>query len=397
MAGDEGFLTLTVRVRVSPEPEVIGLLKRYRSALNFSIEWIVKNSVKQGRKYRVPSISTIHKNLYEVLKRAFNLPSRIVIDCYREALAIAKSYLGNGARGRIPRVKTLRMWLTPRYGYRIKGDHVEIIGGYKLKIIGWDRRYDNYEDRETRLAYRGGKMFLMITKRVPKPKPVEPRGVVAVDMNERAIYVGNGSFIEKIETVIDRALHFKKLAEELERKYSFGKYRPWLARRRILERIKHFHRRAKNITEDWARKTALRIVRIAKQNGCALAREDLNGLIESLRALPKEHRVKMITLSYRVLINWIDWQAQKHGVKVIVVDPRGTSSTCPTCGSRLVENGYRIMKCPKCGLTRNRDEIAVLNITKKALFQMGRALTPPTAPQMKDVAPNRWGEPMNRP
>jgi len=61
-------------------------------------------------------------------------------------------------------------------GYRIKDGHVEIIGGIKLRIIGWDRRYDNYESREARLVYRNGGMILWVSKSVPKPKSYNPRG-----------------------------------------------------------------------------------------------------------------------------------------------------------------------------------------------------------------------------
>jgi len=39
-AGDEGFLTLSISVRVSPEPVVIELLYRYRDALNYAINKI---------------------------------------------------------------------------------------------------------------------------------------------------------------------------------------------------------------------------------------------------------------------------------------------------------------------------------------------------------------------
>jgi len=395
MPGGEGFLTLTVSVRVSPEPQVVELLKRYRGALNYAIRWIVENSVKTGKGYRVPSLSKIHRALYEKLK-SYGLPSRIALDCYREALAIAKSYLGNGANGRIPRVKTLRMWLAPHKGYRIREGYVEIIGGYRLRIIGWDRRYDNYENREARLVYRNdGRMFLMVTKRIPKPEAVTPRWVLAVDVNERYIYYGNRFFVDRIGTAIDRAIHYRKLAENLQKKYSSTRYNAWLRRRGILDRIRYFYKNARNIVEDWARKTALEIAMNAKQNNYAVAREDLNGLIESLRKLPKDHRVKMMMLLYRKLLYWIDWQAQKHGVKVIVVDPRGTSSECPRCGSKMVEVGYRKMKCLVCGFEADRDVVAVLNIEKRALKQMGGLLAAPTAPQMTDVTPNRCGEPMN--
>jgi len=394
MSGDEGFLTLAIRVGVSPEPQIIELLKRYRDALNHAVRWIVENSIKTKKGYRTPSLSKIHRALYEKLK-SYGLPSKIAVDCYREALAIAKSYLGNGANGRIPRVKSLRMWLTYGDSYRIREGYVEIIGGYRLRIIGWDRRYDNYENRGARLVYRDNKMFLMITKRVPKLSSIAPRWVLAVDINEKYIYYGNRFSVDRIRTIIDRAVYYRKLAENLQRRYSSTRYNAWIRRRGILDRIRYFYRKARNVVEDWARKTALTIVLRAKQNSYAVAREDLNGLIESLRKLSKDHRVKMMILSYRKLVYWIDWQSQKHGVRVIVVDPKDTSSECPKCGSKMVENGYRKMKCLLCGFEADRDIIAILNIEKKALKQMGGPLIASTAPQMTDVSPNRCGEPMN--
>ena len=51
-------------------------------------------------------------------------------------------------------VKKLSMLLHPGSGYSVKDGYVEIIGGIRLKIIGWDRRYDQYESREARLVYR---------------------------------------------------------------------------------------------------------------------------------------------------------------------------------------------------------------------------------------------------
>ena len=396
-SGDEGFLTLTVRVRVGPEPEVVELLKRYRNALNYAIEWIVKHSTRVGKKYRVPSLKEIHGNLYDKLKRYFGLPSRIALDCYREALSIAKSYLGNGAKGKIPKAKTLRMWLSYGVGYRVKNGYVEIIGGHRLRIEGWDRRYDGFESREARLVYRDGKMFLMITKRVPKPNPIKPRGVVAVDVNESRIAYGNKNEVRFVETAIDRAYRYAVLAQRLQEKYSSTRYMAWLRRRGILNRVRSHYRKARSILIDWARRTALEIVRYALRRESAIALEDLTNLIESLRKLSRNHRTKLIVMGYRRLHYWLKWQAEKHGIPVVVVEPKGTSTMCPRCGSRMISNGYRRLRCQNCDFEEDRDVVAVLNIERRALFEMEGALIPLTAPQMTDVNPNRCGEPMNRP
>jgi len=43
----------------------------------------------------------------------------------------------------------------------------------------------------------------------------------------------------------------------------------------ILRRIGHFHRKARNIIEDWVKKTSLEIAELAKLHQYAIAREDL--------------------------------------------------------------------------------------------------------------------------
>ena len=122
----------------------------------------------------------------------------------------------------------------------------------------------------------------------------------------------------------------------------------------------------------------------------------MTGLVKSLRKLPKEHKIALLMLSYRRLEQWIDWQCEKNGVPIIAVEPKGTSTTCPMCSSKLTENSYRRMRCRKCGFEADRDTVAILNIEKRALKQMGGSLATPTPPQMTDVAPNRCGEPVNR-
>ncbi|WP_198011718.1 zinc ribbon domain-containing protein [Desulfurococcus amylolyticus] len=74
-----------------------------------------------------------------------------------------------------------------------------------------------------------------------------------------------------------------------------------------------------------------------------------------------------------------DWQAEKHGVPVVTIDPRGTSTKCPGCGAKLRENGYRRLKCPRCGFEGDRDHIAILNIERRTLAKL----------QMGDLWPHR--------
>jgi len=389
--GYEGSLTLTVKVRVRAEPEtfreLVSLMYKYREALNYAIKVVVDN--------KALTLGKAHRLLYNILKEKYGLPSKVAVDCYREAIAIAKSWLNNPNRGNTPRAKTLRIWLTHKYSYRINGNHVELLGGYRLEVIGLDRRYDNYPSGDARLMFRDGKLVLEVSKHIPRPQKYPPRGVLAVDVNEKHIVVGNSKLEYRFKIPIERALHYKRLAEGLQKKYSSMRYNAWFRRRGIRKRIRHFYTKARCIIEDWVKKMSHEIVALARRYRYAVAREDLTGLIESLRKLPREHRVSLLILSYRRISRWIDWQCEKHGVQVVAVDPRDTSTRCPRCGGKMRENGYRVFKCLRCGFEADRDTVAVLNIEVKALSKMGGSLTTPTAPQMTDVAPNRCGEPVN--
>jgi putative transposase len=136
-------------MRVSPEPGAIELLRRYNVALNYAINRILSLDLLDLR-----SIGRIHNALYRELREWFDHPSRVAIDCYRDALANANAWRNNPRRGRRPRIRKLSMLLHQGSGYRVKDGYVEIIGGVKLKIIGWDRRYDQYENGEARLIHR---------------------------------------------------------------------------------------------------------------------------------------------------------------------------------------------------------------------------------------------------
>ncbi len=86
--------------------------------------------------------------------------------------------------------------------YRIKEGYVEIIGGIRLKIIGWDKRYDGYENREARLVYKDGRMILWISKKIPRLRPYNPRGAVAVDVNERKIVYRDDKISKEMGTAM---------------------------------------------------------------------------------------------------------------------------------------------------------------------------------------------------
>ncbi|MEM1696535.1 MAG: zinc ribbon domain-containing protein, partial [Desulfurococcaceae archaeon] len=62
-------------------------------------------------------------------------------------------------------------------------------------------------------------------------------------------------------------------------------------------------------------------------------------------------------------IDHYEWHIVLHLNKSLTYfNPVKTSSTCPRCGSRLKDNGDRVLQCTRCGFTGDRDVIACINL-----------------------------------
>ncbi len=68
--------------------------------------------------------------------------------------------------------------------------------------------------------------------------------------------------------------------------------------------------------------------------------------------------------------------AVKCGVRVVKVNPHGTSQNCSNCGTKVTKTlSIRTHECPKCGCVLDRDENAAINILNRALHEVGLILS----------------------
>ena len=92
---------------------------------------------------------------------------------------------------------------------------------------------------------------------------------ILLNINEGQIVAGNGEIEYRLETAVEKALHYKRLAENLQKKYSAPKYRAW-SRKGIRKRIRHFHRKTGNIIEDWVKKVSYTIVKLRENESAEM-------------------------------------------------------------------------------------------------------------------------------
>ena len=188
-------------------------------------------------------------------------------------------------------------------------------------------------------------------------RPYDPKRVITVDINLRQIVLFDGERIRRIDTRFVEALSLKAHAENIQKKYP----NRWRYNKRIFNRIRELHRRARNIVSDWCRKVAKYIVLKAKKLRACIVLEDLEKLWYARSQKDPRLAWKLSRFAYRKLQLAIITKAVEYNVPVAFVDPRGTSSTCPRCGSKL-EYVYRLGYCRNCGLIADRDTIGVINL-----------------------------------
>ena len=79
-------------------------------------------------------------------------------------------------------------------------------------------------------------------------------------------------------------------------------------------------------------------------------------------------------------------KAALAGIRVHLVDERGTSSTCPTCQKRIPKPSGRLLSCPHCRFAGHRDLAAAFTIATRT---PGGAPTTPTRPPGTGVVTHR--------
>lgn len=80
----------------------------------------------------------------------------------------------------------------------------------------------------------------------------------------------------------------------------------------------------------------------------------------------------------------IEHVAKRHGIKIIRVNPKNSSQTCPECTAKNVTHPkHKITTCNKCGWTGDRDYAAAIILAKTAKNKKTKKLTLKTKPRSR--------------
>ena len=357
----------TVRVEaVAPEGgegPLLEFLKAYRDAVQLIVDgiWGLEE---------VPSRRKLHEVFYGELRK-LGFRAHHASEIYKRAKEIVKATKGN--RGSKPVLRRLTSRVH-RLDYKVDFNagtlRVAVLNGrwveLKLKLHKHLSKYldGSWSLGEVQVSYRGGRVhvYLTFSKEVLLR---EPGAVVGVDVNFNNItytIVDLDGNLVSMGVIpfrgLSKALHLKKLAEELQRRYP----RSWRFLKRVRKVRARWLRRARSILVDSSHYIAKRLVKVAGEYGAAIALEDLEKLKNNSRLSWESH-----LWCYRRVQSYIEYKALVEGVRVVYVDPRGTSKRSPN-GKPLVFINYRYVELG--GTTTTRDVVASWNLALRGLKQM---------------------------
>jgi len=367
-------VVLSVPFKYEASEDVRRVLEDFRDMVNFCIQRALETGVT--------SFARLRNLIYEGFKAKWpDYASHYCHSAVRVATSMLKAWRNRCRKGQAdsskpPKARKLFMRLD---------DHVARFKGGKIVVTTAPRRYIELKlvmgdyQRKFVEAWRRGELKvgeIIVNEKyvlVPFRKTVnltEPNEWIALDMNEANI------------TGVSTNPHvFRWGLSELRRIYwAYHEIRRRIQpikgsrRARLLEK---YSRRLRNRARDLLHKISRAIVDTAKVLDAGVIMEDLNGIKQKDRGRSLNRRLHGFW-PVRRLQFYVDYKARLAGLPVHYVNPKGTSSLCPICGSRLVPNGHRHLKCSNCCLKGDRDVIACLNILK-----MWGAPVPPERLQMK--------------
>jgi putative transposase len=340
---------LIVRLKLQTTPDdhaaLLATLERANDAAN-----VVSEHAWQSRTF---GQYALQKGCYHDIKARFELTAQVVV---RLIAKVADAYKLDRKRPRLFR----------RHGAIAYDDRIlkyfpalvsiwTVTGRRRIPFLCDDRIRSLLASRqgESDLVYRDGGWFLYATVNYLEPPEGDVEDVIGIDLGVVNLAVDSDGTCYSGSHVANLRRRHRRLRANLSRKFTTS------ARRRLNKRRRKERRFATWVNHNLSK----RIVAEAQRTKRAIALEELKGIRSRIRAR-KPQRATLHAWSFYQLRAFIEYKAKMAGVRVIFVDPRNTSRTCPSCDHCAKENrpDQATFRCQRCGLAGLADLIAALNI-----------------------------------
>ncbi|WP_230688644.1 transposase [Micromonospora sp. WMMC415] len=330
--------------------------------------------------------------------------ARSVLRRFSDAwFAAAKRRAAGEVSARFPRRRRRLVPVRWYHGtFTIEGRRVRIPAAKRMPPLrvplARDLPYPVEQVRSITLLCDGGRLFLDVTAEVPiatyppgeEPDPHRVAGVDLGIIHPFAVAGCDGEGLLVSGRAI-RAEHRMHLADTKARRRAVTRRAPkpgekgsrrWRQYRRRARAVQGRHRRRVRQAQHEAAAT---VIGWAQQRRAGVLHVgDPRGVLDIPAG--RRHNLRLRQWQIGRLLQILTDKATLAGITVRLVDERGTSSTCPTCGRRVPKPRGRTLSCPHCTYSGHRDLVAAATIAART---PGGGPTTTAAPVLPEVVTHR--------
>jgi putative transposase len=387
--GEEPVVVEALKARALPEgsyDRLLEFLRLYRDAVQSVVDrvWGINEGLSKKKLHRL-----FYRDLVKLGLRAHHAK-----EVYLYAKSLVESARSNGGRKPVLRRLSARV---DRYDYKLDLDNMTLMlklhNNYevKLRLVTSKERVEKFRgwsNYELVVKYNGESFWVSIYFR-KTVRTVKPRTVMAIDLNFDNVTLavltlsGRPLRLKRFRTPHRKVLTHRIWIERIQGRYP----RSWRYIKGVRRAIERHGERIRSISWDYAHKLGDLIAELALKHRSVVVLEDLEKLRENGRR-DKKFNKRLGLWFYRRVQFCVEYEARERNLEVVKVNPRGTSSKCPRCGGGLLEDGYRVLRCGRCGFAGDRDVVATLNLYRRYMSKYPRCGVPgvaPNAPEPDEV------------
>ena len=277
-----------------------------------------------------------------------------------------------GKRANFPKYKKKYRHDSIRFPQGVELDEVK--QQIRLPKIGW-MGYRKSRDiigtiKNVTVSRRGEKWDVSIQTEYEVVSSAPNPSEIGIDMGvKRFVTMSNGDFVEPLNAFKQEQEKLAKLQRKLVRQKKGSRNS-----RKTKRKIVRLHRYIADSRRDFLHKTSTKIAK----NHSVIYVEDLkvsnmSASASGTKESPGKNVRQKSGLNRSILdqgwysfFRMLSYKLKQRGGKLIKVDPRNTSRTCPRCGLVSAENrkSQATFACIGCGFRSNADEVGAINVLR---------------------------------
>lgn len=357
-------MKLTAKIKLQPTPDQRDVLLQTLETANAACNDISQRAWESN----VFGQFSLHRLVYHDIRRSYLLSAQMVV---RAVAKVADAYKVSKKarhlfklRGAFPYDNRILSFKTCQHTVSIW----TLAGRQRMTYLCGDRQRQLLDgDRgEADLCYIDGEFYLFVACEIETPEPNDVAEFLGVDLGIVNLATDSDGQQYSGRAVNDQRRKYEHRRRNLQRKGTQA------AKRKLRQMAGKQHR----YQTDTNHRISKRVVQAAQDTGRGIALEDLKGIRDRV-TVRHGQRAQHANWSFYQLRQFIEYKAALAGVRLVAVNPRNTSRTCPVCGCIDKRNrpNQSTFSCVSCGYSANADTVAAVNIAARAVVNQPNGLT----------------------